>query len=84
MSLDNFLNPEDEDMSVHIQLTEEELLQSVQEVEQDEEQEEAENETPSYHLNLPTNEKIITIARTIAFIEDLPEGWIIEQQETVR
>lgn len=84
MSLDNFLNPPNEDASVHLQLVDEELWQSVQEVEQDQEQEEAENEAPSPYLNLPINEKIIAIARAIALVEEAPEDWKIEQQTLVQ
>jgi DDE superfamily endonuclease/Tc5 transposase DNA-binding domain len=84
MSLDNFLNPEDEDVNVHVQLTDEEIVQSVQQVEEDEEQEEAETEAPSHHLNISVSEKVITIARTIAFIEDSPDGWKTEQQAAVQ
>ena len=75
MMLDDFLNPPTEDSFAHLQLTDDEILESVQHVDENEEQEETEINLPSPHLNLPKRERIIALAQVIAFIENALDNW---------
>ena len=84
MSLENFLNPPDEDSNTQGQLTDDEILELVQRVDEAEDQEAGESNTPSPYLNLSKKEKITTLARTIAFIEDSPDGWEKSQQAMIQ
>ena len=83
MILDDFLNSSTENSFAHLQLTNDEILESMQHVDENEEQEETEINLPSPHLNLPKRERIIALAQVIAFIEDASDSWKPERQETV-
>ena len=83
MLLDDFLNPPTEDSFTHLQLTDDEILEVIQHVNEEEEQEEAEINAPSPYLSLPKKERIIALAQVIAFIEDASNSWKPERQETV-
>ena len=72
-----------EDSFAHLQLTDDDILEVVQHMDESEEQEEAEINVPSPHLNIPKRERILALAQVIAFIEDAPDSWKPERQETV-
>jgi hypothetical protein len=82
MTLTDFISPANED-AVQEQLTDEQIIEIVLKVDEDEEDEE-ELEPPSPYLNLPKQDKVISIAQTITFIENSPDGWKNEQQTVVR
>ena len=84
MLLDNFLNPSTEDSFTHLQLTNDEILEAIQHMDEDEEQEEAEINAPSPYLSLPKKERIIALAQVIVFIEDASDNWKPERQETIQ
>ena len=62
MTLDDFLNPSTENSFAHLQLTNDEILESMQHMDENEEQEETEINLSSSHLNLPKRERIIALA----------------------
>ena len=70
MTLDDFLNPPTEDSFAHLQLTDDDILEVVQHMDESEEQEEVEINVPSPHLNIPKRERILALAQVIAFIEN--------------
>ena len=83
MTLDDFLNPPTEDSFAHLQLTDDDILEVVQHIDESEEQEDEIN-VPTPRLNIPKRERILALAQVIAFIEDAPNSWKPERQETVR
>ena len=62
MTLDDFLNPPTENSFTHLQLTDDEILEAIQHVDEDEEQEEAEINASSSYLSLSKKERIIALA----------------------
>jgi hypothetical protein len=50
----------------------------------EDEEEEEELESPSPYLNFPKSDRVITLAHTMTFIENTPNGWKEEQQTIVR
>lgn len=82
MSLESFVNPATEDSFTHSILTDDEILEVVQRIDEDEDQEEAEINIPFPLLDLPTKEKVLVLAQIIAFVENAPDGGT-ERQQTV-
>jgi DDE superfamily endonuclease/Tc5 transposase DNA-binding domain len=83
MPLDDFLNPASES-DVHEFLTDEQIIETVQQVEDENEEDEEQLAPPSPYLNIPKSNRIVILAQTIAFIENTPDGWKKEQQNTVQ
>ena len=69
---------------VHEFLTDEQIIETVQQVEDENEEDEEELDLPSPYLNIPKSNRIVILAQTIAFIENTPDGWKKEQQNTVQ
>jgi DDE superfamily endonuclease len=84
MSVQKFLNP-DEEQVVHQMLSNEEILTVAgQEDGEDELQEEAEADIPSAYANLPLEDKVIALAQVRSFIEDDEKCLEPSYQETAR
>ena len=62
MTLDDFLNPSTENSFAHLQLTNDEILESMQHMDENEEQEETEINLSSSYLNLSKRKRIIALA----------------------
>jgi hypothetical protein len=70
MSLEDFLNPsEEETVFTHEMLTDEDIIEMVQHVEEDEEQEMAEEEISNPVINLPLEEQAKVLGKTMAVLE---------------
>jgi hypothetical protein len=84
MSIQTFLNP-DEEQVVHQILTDEEILAVAgQEDGEDELQEEAEADIPSAYADLPLEDKVIALAQVLSFVEDDEKCLEPSYQETAR
>lgn len=75
MSPEEFVSPAPEESNAHELLTDEEILQAAQIVDEDGDQEEAENNPPLPYVDLPKQEKVIILAKAIAIVEAERENW---------